>query len=175
MVYNKSYVEAMKTSYPIGTRVELICLCNDEQGMPEGLRGTVMGVDDQPALLIKWDNGRSLSLLPKEDTFRKLTGAELAEEANIQSGIIHDKNETADSHKPDCELIGQDGNIFNLMGIASRTLKDHGMAEQAKEMQNRITSSSSYREALAVIGEYVKITGPEEPDEEEEFSMTELE
>ena len=30
--------------------------------------------------------------------------------------------------KPDCELIGQDGNIFNLMGIASRTLKQNGMA-----------------------------------------------
>ena len=25
--------------------------------------------------------------------------------------------------KPDCPLIGEDGNIFNLMGIASRTLK----------------------------------------------------
>lgn len=30
--------------------------------------------------------------------------------------------------KPDCALIGQDGNIFNLMGIASRTLKQNGMA-----------------------------------------------
>ena len=26
--------------------------------------------------------------------------------------------------KPDCSLIGQDGNIYNLMGIASRTLKE---------------------------------------------------
>ena len=36
--------------------------------------------------------------------------------------------------KPDCELIGQDGNIFNLMGIASHTLKQNGMADEAKEM-----------------------------------------
>ena len=28
-----------------------------------------MGADDQPALLMKWDNGRSLSLLPFEDSF----------------------------------------------------------------------------------------------------------
>ena len=27
------------------------------------------------------------------------------------------------SKKPDCPLIGADGNIFNLIGIASRTLR----------------------------------------------------
>ena len=37
--------------------------------MPVGLCGTVIGVDDQPSLLMKWDNGRSLSLMPFEDDF----------------------------------------------------------------------------------------------------------
>ena len=68
--------------------------------------------------------------------------------------------------KPDCELIGQNGNIFALMGIASGTLKDNGMEEQSKEMLARITSSGSYEEALGIIGEYVNITGPKEPDME---------
>ena len=35
--------------------------------------------------------------------------------------------------KPDCPLIGQNGNIFNLMGIAAKTLRQNGMAEQSKE------------------------------------------
>ena len=64
--------------------------------------------------------------------------------------------------KPDCELIGQDGNIFNLMGIASRTLRNNGMAEQASEMCTRIRASESYNSALCIIGEYVNITGPNE-------------
>ncbi len=65
--------------------------------------------------------------------------------------------------KPDCELIGQDGNIFNLMGIAARTLRRNGMADQAKEMQERITKAAgSYYDALDIIGEYVNITGPDE-------------
>jgi len=67
--------------------------------------------------------------------------------------------------KPRCELIGQDGNIFNLMGIASRTLKRNKMSEQATEMCNRITSSGSYEEALGIISEYVEITGKEDEED----------
>ncbi len=66
--------------------------------------------------------------------------------------------------KPDCALIGQDGNVFNLIGIASRTLRRNGMAEQAKEMSDRVFASGSYHEALNIIGEYVNITSVDEPD-----------
>ena len=68
--------------------------------------------------------------------------------------------------KPDCPLIGQDGNIFNLMGIASRTLKENGLAEQAQEIRDRITSCGSYGEALCIIGEYVNITYAEDSQEQ---------
>lgn len=60
--------------------------------------------------------------------------------------------------KPDCALIGEDGNIFNLAGIAAGTLREHGMKEQAEEMKERVCSSHSYEEALCIIGEYVNIT-----------------
>lgn len=59
--------------------------------------------------------------------------------------------------KPDCKLIGEDGNVFNLMGIASKTLKRNGLDDQAKEMTNRIFNCDSYDEALSIIGEYVNI------------------
>ena len=66
--------------------------------------------------------------------------------------------------KPDCPLIGEDGNIFNLIGIAARTLRQNGLDAQAKEMQERIMGGecSDYSAALRVIGEYVNITGPKE-------------
>ena len=72
------------------------------------------------------------------------------------------------SKKPKCPLIGQDGNIFNLMGIASKTLKRNGMYDEAKEMCSRITSSGSYYEALNVIGEYVEITSIDDEQTEDE-------
>lgn len=59
--------------------------------------------------------------------------------------------------KPDCKLIGEDGNVFNLMGIASKTLKRNGLYDQAKEMTSRIFDCGSYDEALSIIGEYVNI------------------
>lgn len=68
--------------------------------------------------------------------------------------------------KPDCPLIGEDGNIFNLMGIASRTLKENGMSEQAREMRQRITQCQSYDSALSVIADYVNITSVQEMDQD---------
>lgn len=70
--------------------------------------------------------------------------------------------------KPDCKLIGEDGNIFNLMGLAVRTLRCNGLAEQAAEMTERIHACGSYDEALCIIGEYVNIIGDEEAEDMEE-------
>ena len=72
--------------------------------------------------------------------------------------------ETEEKKKPDCKLIGEDGNIFNLIGIATRTLRQNGMAEQAVEMRDRIQASGSYDKALCIIGEYVNITGEDESE-----------
>lgn len=73
--------------------------------------------------------------------------------------------------KPDCKLLGEDGNVYNLLGIASRTLRRSGLADQAKEMCDRVYSSGSYGEALCIIGDYVNITGDDDLDECEDESM----
>jgi hypothetical protein len=59
--------------------------------------------------------------------------------------------------KPVVQLIGQDGNIFNLLGVCSRALKKAGQIEAAKTMQQRVFQAGSYEEALAILGEYVEI------------------
>lgn len=59
--------------------------------------------------------------------------------------------------KPKCKLIGKDGNIFNLIAIASRVLRQNDMSEQAQEMQHRIFACGSYEEALSIICEYVEV------------------
>ena len=53
-------------------------------------------------------------------------------------------------------LIGEDGNIFAVMGRASGLLNEAGQKAEAKEMISRVTSSGSYDEALSIISEYVE-------------------
>ena len=58
--------------------------------------------------------------------------------------------------KPKMQLIGQDGNIFAIMGRASRLLKNSGQGEKAKEMRDRVMSCDNYQKALNIISEYVE-------------------
>ena len=66
--------------------------------------------------------------------------------------------------KPKMNLIGEDGNIFAIMGRASRLLKEAGQKAEAEEMINRVTSSGSYDEALGIISEYVETELSSVPD-----------
>lgn len=61
------------------------------------------------------------------------------------------------NRKPECKLIGEDGNIFNLLAITRRTLLRNNMYSESIEVVCRVTSSESYDEALRIIGEYVEI------------------
>lgn len=88
---------------------------------------------------------------------------------NRLGGFARDQPEKV-QQKPDCPLIGENGNIFNLLGIASRTLKESGLVAQAEEMWSRVTQSHSYDSALSIIGDYVNITSVNE-EHTEDFEM----
>lgn len=66
--------------------------------------------------------------------------------------------------KPKVKLVGQNGNIYNILGIASRALKEAGYADEAKEMQTKVFASDSYEEALAIVLQYV-----DEADYDDEY------
>ena len=66
--------------------------------------------------------------------------------------------------KPKMDLIGEDGNIFAIMGRASGLLKEAGQKAESEEMIGRVTSSGSYDEALGIISEYVETELSSVPD-----------
>jgi hypothetical protein len=60
--------------------------------------------------------------------------------------------------KPTAALVGANGNIYNLIGIASQALKRASQRELAEEMQKRIyTEANNYDEAIQIIMEYVDV------------------
>lgn len=73
-MFDRKNAQRIKEQYPAGTRIRLERM-NDPDAVPSGTEGTVTGVDDIGQIMMKWDNGRSLSLVPGEDSF----------------SIIHDK------------------------------------------------------------------------------------
>ena len=86
-------------------------------------------------------------------------------EMNEQMGLPEDK-------RPQAKMIGEDGNIFNLMGIASRSLKDAGYKQEATEMIERITTTAkSYDEALNIISQYVNPVGDDMEMDEDEIQL----
>ena len=71
MFVKREIVERLREQYPVGTRVELVRM-NDEQAPPIGTHGTVNGVDDLGSIVVSWDNGGSLSVVYGEDLCKKI-------------------------------------------------------------------------------------------------------
>ena len=77
--------ERYKEQYPPGTRIVLLHMGNDPRPVEDNTRGTVKAVDDIGTVHCAFDNGRTLGIVPGEDSFRKLTEQELAGEEMTQS------------------------------------------------------------------------------------------
>lgn len=85
--------ESTKKLYPLGTRIELISMNDPYAPVTSGTRGTVKFVDSMGTIFPEWDNGRSLGVVPGEDSFRKLSQEEIEAENQSMSEV---EDETPD-------------------------------------------------------------------------------
>ena len=60
--------ESLRRRLPKGTRLVLVEM-DDPQAPPVGTKGTVEGVDDAGHILVRWDNGSGLNLIPGHDRY----------------------------------------------------------------------------------------------------------
>ena len=79
----RRFAQRMKDNYPPGTRIMLLQMGVDPHPVEPNTRGTVMAVDDMGTLHCNFDNGRQLGVVPGEDSFRRLTDQEFAEEQKM--------------------------------------------------------------------------------------------
>lgn len=69
---------------------------------------------------------------------------------------LNDDERVADA-KPVVRLIGDDGNVFAIMGRVRKALADAGRDERASECLKRMTAAGSYDEALGIVFEYCEV------------------
>ena len=67
----KERVEHLRKQYPKGTKIELLEM-DEVQAPPIGTVGIVYGVDDLGSLLVRWENGSSLSVIDGVDRVKKI-------------------------------------------------------------------------------------------------------
>lgn len=68
---SKADLERLRRTYPQGTKVRLVAM-DDVQAPPVGTKGEILGVDDVGNILVSWENGSSLNLIPDVDEFSVL-------------------------------------------------------------------------------------------------------
>lgn len=61
-------IDELRRKYPAGTRIRLDSM-EDPQAIQSGSTGAVDFVDDAGQIHMKWDNGRSLAIIPGVDQF----------------------------------------------------------------------------------------------------------
>ncbi len=83
---SRAQVERIRQQYPPGTEVELIAMPEDPYPVPPGTRGKVLMVDDAGQLVMKWNNGSSLSLIPGVDQFCKVPEQEIKQKSSMTMG-----------------------------------------------------------------------------------------
>lgn len=62
-----------------------------------------------------------------------------------------------ESEKPSCKLLGENGNVFNIMMLVSQCLKKAGRPEQAEKFEKAAVECESYEHVLRLVTEYVEV------------------
>ena len=90
--------------------------------------------------------------------------AEVKEFFNSPGPLVVGKNDDridsvppVESTKPKAKVVGEDGNVFNLLCICSRELKKAGLGDKVDDMIHAVTTSGSYETALNKMAEYCEL------------------
>lgn len=59
--------------------------------------------------------------------------------------------------RPKVQLTGEDGNVFGIIGLVARALRDADLPDQAKEFTQKAMSAESYNHVLGLCSEYVEV------------------
>ena len=109
MFTSKKMVKFLREKYPPGTRIRLVSMEDPYAPVAPGTEGTLVCVDDAGQFQMKWDNGRTLALIPGEDSFTVLPPELTLMKLYMPlTGDIYERNDWGDMPDEPELLAGRD-------------------------------------------------------------------
>ena len=130
-----SKAEMIKEVYPVGTRICCDYMPDDPQPIEPGTLGTVCGVDDAGQIMMKWDNGRSLSLIFGVDSFHKVEPKE--------AESIEDKVK-----KKIGEFVGSELKLHELLLETARDIAARAVSGESRFDIDKLFEDNDFRAPL---------------------------
>ena len=128
---DRKMVKFIQEQYPPGTRIRLNSMIDPYSPIPAGMEGIVDVVDDEGQIHMKWNNGRTLPLVPGEDSFTVLPPKmETLKLYMPLTADFYEPNEYGDLDENSVTLEGEE-----LCGYESQiaaALKKHRTPEEAE-------------------------------------------
>ncbi len=168
---SKAKIDMLREFYPKGMRVQLDRMYDDLHHIPPGTKGTVEGIDDYGHLMMKWDNGRTLSLVWDKDSFHKIgmENVPAAERYPHLVGYAIDGNKRLRSIEAVTEFIcthGQYGDVQIKNDDGFELISTNGV------MIEKIADEEYGEELMKIYLQLQEQTEDEDMDENEDVDMT---
>lgn len=139
MMYNQNLVKRMKEQYLPGTRIRLDYMNDPYAPIAPGMEGKVDFVDDTGTLHCTFDNGRTLGVIPGEDSFSKISSLQTLKLYMPLTVKLFGKNEWGDWEEEGYELdktdvLEHEDTILAAITKETRTLEsERGLMEYYHE------------------------------------------
>jgi len=129
---SKEMLKFLREQYPVGSRVRLREMGADEpQPLEPGSMGTLTGIDDAGTMHIAWDNGRTLGLVPGQDSFTVLPPEPTVLKLFMPlTADLYERNRWGDVENDCTELDGFDLRTYE--GEILKALKKNQMPEESE-------------------------------------------
>jgi hypothetical protein len=109
MKHNPEWVKFMREQYSSGTRLRLIEMIDPYAPVPPGTEGSIAHIDDQCQIHMKWDNGRTLALIPGVDRFSIIPQPVQVLKLYMPLTVkVYERNQWGDLEDEPCCLEGYD-------------------------------------------------------------------
>lgn len=98
--------------------------------------------------------------------FKPIANKYISISKGMENENLKKDNANIINQKPKCNIHSAYGDMREIIGLVSKTLKQNNMYDESREMIERATLSYDYDEAYNIIADYIELVKEQECEEE---------